>query len=57
MTEFVSRGMRRSEFYQSRDVSFSTLDRHLKKRQWKSKNEKCSRKGPVEYPELELSAC
>ena len=32
---FVSSGMRRSEFCQSRGLSFSTLDRHLKKRLWK----------------------
>jgi hypothetical protein len=30
-----SSGMRRSEFCQSRGLSFSTLDRHLKKRRWK----------------------
>ena len=35
MAEFVSGGMRRSEFCQSRGLSFSTLDRHLKKRRWK----------------------
>jgi hypothetical protein len=29
--------MRRSEFCQSRGLSFSTLDRHLKKRRWKRK--------------------
>ena len=34
VTEFVSSGMRRSEFCQSRGLSFSTLDRHLKKRRW-----------------------
>jgi len=33
--EFVSSGMRRSEFCHSRGLSFSTLDRHLKKRRWK----------------------
>jgi hypothetical protein len=32
VAEFVSSGMRRSEFCQSRGLSFSTLDRHLKKR-------------------------
>jgi hypothetical protein len=32
VAEFVSRGMRRSEFCRSRGLSFSTLDRHLKKR-------------------------
>jgi hypothetical protein len=35
VAEFVSSGMRRSEFCQSRGLSFSTLDRHLKKRHWK----------------------
>jgi hypothetical protein len=30
VAEFVSSGMRRSEFCQSRGLSFSTLDRHLK---------------------------
>jgi hypothetical protein len=36
VAEFVISGMRRSEFCQSRGLSFSTLDRHLKKRPWKS---------------------
>ncbi|SRR6266550_1358742 len=35
VAEFVSSGMQRSEFCQSRGLSFSTLDRHLKKRRWK----------------------
>jgi len=35
VSEFVSSGARRSEFCQSRGLSFSTLDRHLKKRCWK----------------------
>src|SRR6266404_2919775 len=35
VAEFVSSGMRRSEFCQSRGLSFSTLDRHLKNRRWK----------------------
>jgi hypothetical protein len=29
--------MRRSEYCRSRGLSFSTLDRHLKKRRWKRK--------------------
>ena len=37
VAEFVSSGMRRSEFCQSRGLSFSTLDRHLKKRRWKKR--------------------
>jgi hypothetical protein len=35
VAEFVVSGMRRSEFCHSRQLSFSTLDRHLKKRRWK----------------------
>jgi hypothetical protein len=35
VAEFVSSGMRRSEFCQSRGLSFSTLHRHLKKLRWK----------------------
>src|ERR1019366_9227898 len=41
VAEFVSSGTRRSKFCQSRGLSFSTLDRHLKKRRWKK------RRGPV----------
>ena len=37
VTEFVSSGMRRNEFCQSRGLSFSTLDRHLKKLRWKKR--------------------
>jgi hypothetical protein len=37
VAEFVSSGMRRSEFCRSRGLSFGTLDRHLKKRRWKRK--------------------
>jgi len=37
VAEFVSSGVRRSEFCSSRGLSFSTLDRHLKKRRWKKK--------------------
>ena len=35
VAEFVSTGMRRSEFCQSRGLSLNTLDRHLKKMRWK----------------------
>jgi hypothetical protein len=51
VAEFVSSGMRRSEFCQSRDLSFSTLDRHLKKLRWKRKRKPISSAGrlvPVE---------
>ena len=51
MSEFVSSGMRRSEFCQSRGLSFSTLDRHLKKLRWKRRRKPISSAGrlvPVE---------
>ncbi len=51
VAEFVSSGMRRSEFCQSRGLSFSTLDRHLKKRRWKRRRTLVSSAGrlvPVE---------
>jgi len=51
VAEFVSSGMRRSEFCQSRGLSFSTLDRHLKKRRWKRRRRPASSAGrlvPVE---------
>jgi hypothetical protein len=51
VVEFLSSGMRRSEFCQSRGLSFSTLDRHLKKRRWKRRRRPVSSAGwlvPVE---------
>ena len=51
VTEFVSSGMRRSDFCQSRGLSFSTLDRHLKKLRWKRRRKPISSAGrlvPVE---------
>ena len=51
VAEFVSSGMRRSEFCKSRGLSFSTLDRHLKKRRWKGSRKPISSAGrsvPVE---------
>ena len=51
VAQFVSSGMRRSEFCQSRGLSFSTLDRHLKKLRWKRKRKPISSAGrllPVE---------
>src|SRR5581483_29366 len=52
VAEFVSSGMRRrSEFCQSRGLSFSTLDRHLKKLRWKRRRIPTSSAGrlvPVE---------
>jgi hypothetical protein len=37
VAEFASSGMQRSEFCRSRQLSFSTLDRHMKKLRWKRK--------------------
>src|ERR1700691_6750591 len=51
VAEFVNSGMRRSEFCRSRGLSFSTLDRHLKKRRWKKRRRPTSSVGrlvPVE---------
>src|ERR1039458_6697056 len=51
VAEFRSSGMRRSEFCRSRGLSFSTLDRHLKKRRWKRRRRPVSSAGrlvPVE---------
>ncbi len=51
VAEFVSSGMRRSEFCRSRGLSFGTLNRHLKKQSWKRKSKAASASGrlvPVE---------
>jgi hypothetical protein len=51
VAEFVSSGLRRSEFCESRGLSFSTLDRHLKRRRWKRRRRPGSSAGrlvPVE---------
>ena len=42
VAEFVSSGMRRSEFCKSRGLSFGTLDRHLMKQRWKRKGRRAS---------------
>src|ERR1700687_3515691 len=52
VAEFVSSGMRRSEFCQSRGLSFSTLDRHLKKRRWKSKTRSAPADGKLVAEDL-----
>jgi hypothetical protein len=52
VAEFVSSGMRRSEFCQSRGLSFSTLDRHLKKRRWKRRRKPVSSTGRLVKVEL-----
>src|SRR3984893_5802788 len=50
--EFVSGGRRWSEFCQSRGLSFSTLDRHLKKRRWKRKTRSAPADGKLVPVEL-----
>jgi hypothetical protein len=45
VAEFVSSGMRRSEFCRSRGLSFGTLNRHLKKQRWKRKSRAASSAG------------
>lgn len=59
MAEFVSSGMRRSEFCRRRGLSFGTLNRHLKKHRWKRKSKKASAVGqlvPVELATKKLVA-
>jgi|ERR1019366_7061810 hypothetical protein len=51
VAEFVSSGMRRSEFCRSRGLSLGTLHRHLEKQRWKRKSRAASSAGrlvPVE---------
>ncbi len=52
VTEFVNSGMRRNEFCQSRGLSFSTLDRHLKRRRWKRKTRSAPADGQLVPVEL-----
>jgi hypothetical protein len=52
VAEFLSSGMRRSEFCQSRGLSFSTLDRHLKKRRWRKQRRPVSSAGRLVKVEL-----
>jgi hypothetical protein len=54
VAEFVNSGIRRSEFCHSRGLSFSTLDRHLKKLRWKRRHKPISSAGRL-VP-LELAA-
>jgi len=51
VAEFVSSGIRRSEFCRSRRLSFGTLNRHLKEQRWRRKSPAVSSPGrlvPVE---------
>jgi hypothetical protein len=43
--EFMSSGMRRTEFCRSRRLSFGTLNRYLKKQHWKRKSRRSSSAG------------
>ena len=54
MAEFVSSGMGRSEFCQSRGLSLGTLDRHLKKRRWKRKTRNAPAEGKLVPVELAI---
>src|SRR5208283_439230 len=42
VAEFMSSGMRRTEFCRNRGLSFGTLDRHLKKQHWKRRSRRAS---------------
>jgi hypothetical protein len=46
--------MRRSEFCESRGLSFSTLDRHLKKRRWKRQTRSAPAHGKLVAVELAI---
>jgi hypothetical protein len=52
VAEFVSSGMRRSEFCRSRGLSFGTLNRHLQKRRWRRKGRAASLSGQLVPVEL-----
>jgi hypothetical protein len=47
--------MRRSEYCHSRGLSFSTLDRHLKKRRWRRKTRSASAESHLVPVELAIS--
>ena len=65
VAEFMSSGMRRTEFCRSRGLSSGTLNRHLKKQRWKRKSRRtssASRLVPVELaarrsPAQQESSC
>jgi hypothetical protein len=54
VAEFVSSDMRRSEFCRTRGLSFSTLDRHLKKRRWTKKRRSAPADGQLVPVELAI---
>ena len=53
VAEFVSSGMRRSEFCRSRRLSFGTLNRHLKEQRWQRKSPAVSSPGRLVRVELD----
>jgi hypothetical protein len=52
VTEFMTSGMRRSEFCRNRRLSLGTLNRHLKKQRWKRKSRAASETGQLVPVEL-----
>jgi transposase-like protein len=52
VAEFLSSGMRRTEFCRSRGLSFGTLNRHLKKQRWNKKSRRASSVGRLVQVEL-----
>jgi len=52
VAEFMSSGMRRSEFCRTRGLSFGTLNRHLKKQRGKRNSSATSRLGKILPVEL-----
>ena len=52
VADFVSSGMRRSEFCRSQGLSFGTLNRHLKKQRWKRRSRAASSTGRLVAVEL-----
>ncbi len=55
VAEFISSGMRRSEFCRSRSLSLGTLNRHLKNQRWKKKSRAASSAGLLVPVELAAS--
>ena len=52
MAEFISSGMRRSEFCRGRRLSLGTLNRYLKQQRWKRKSPAASSVGRWVLEEL-----
>jgi hypothetical protein len=56
VAEFLSSGMRRTEFCRSRGLSFGTLNRHLKKQRWKRKSRRASSASAGRLVPVELAS-